>query len=206
MRPFNFEKVKSAAEASAMKSAVSQYIAGGTNLVDLMKKNIAQPEKLIDVTTALSDAVNHQNNKLQIGAMASNTKVANSKDVTEKFPLISKAILAGASPQIRNMASSAGNLLQRTRCPYFYDITTPCNKRKPNSGCSAIDGANRMSAVAGLSSPSRSYGATIRRAAALAAARSCLNRDWPPARRRCAKPRRSRDCRRRDGNERCRPA
>lgn len=149
MRPFNFEKVKSAAEVSAMKSAVSQYIAGGTNLVDLMKKNIAQPEKLIDVTTALSDAVNHQNNSLQIGAMASNSKVANNKEVVEKFPLISKAILAGASPQIRNMASSAGNLLQRTRCPYFYDITTPCNKRKPNSGCSAIDGANRMSAVAG---------------------------------------------------------
>lgn len=149
MRPFNFEKVKSAAEASTMKSAVSQYIAGGTNLVDLMKKNIAQPEKLIDITTALSDSVSYQNNILQIGAMASNSKVANNKDVIEKFPLISKAILAGASPQIRNMASSAGNLLQRTRCPYFYDITTPCNKRKPNSGCSAISGVNRMSAIAG---------------------------------------------------------
>lgn len=149
MRPFNFEKVKSAAEASGMKSADSQYIAGGTNLVDLMKKNIAQPEKLIDVTTALSDSVIHEDNRLRIGAMASNTKVANHKEVIGRFPLISKAILAGASPQIRNMASSAGNLLQRTRCPYFYDVTTPCNKRKPNSGCSAIDGANRMSAVAG---------------------------------------------------------
>ncbi|UZT99232.1 xanthine dehydrogenase family protein subunit M [Chryseobacterium fluminis] len=149
MRPFNFEKVKSAAEASAMKSAVSQYIAGGTNLVDLMKKNIAQPEKLIDITTALSDTIEDQNTGLKIGAMASNRKVADDKAVIEKFPLISKAILAGASPQIRNMASTAGNLLQRTRCPYFYDITTPCNKRKPNSGCSAIGGANRMSAVAG---------------------------------------------------------
>ncbi|SEM28566.1 xanthine dehydrogenase YagS FAD-binding subunit [Chryseobacterium taichungense] len=149
MRPFNFEKVKSTAEASSMKSAVGQYIAGGTNLVDLMKKNITQPETLIDVTIALSNTVNHQNNILQIGAMASNSKIANNKDVVEKFPLISKAILAGASPQIRNMASSAGNLMQRTRCPYFYDITTPCNKRKPNSGCSALHGANRMSAVAG---------------------------------------------------------
>ena len=149
MRPFNFEKVKSAAEASAMKSAVSQYIAGGTNLVDLMKKNIAQPEKLIDITTALSDTIDDQNTGIKIGAMVSNSKVADHKEVITKFPLISKAILAGASPQIRNMASTAGNLLQRTRCPYFYDITTPCNKRKPNSGCSAIGGANRMSAVAG---------------------------------------------------------
>lgn len=149
MRPFNFEKVKSAAEASVMKSAVSQYIAGGTNLVDLMKKNIAQPEKLIDITTALSDTIDDQNTGIKIGAMVSNSKVADHKEVITKFPLISKAILAGASPQIRNMASTAGNLLQRTRCPYFYDITTPCNKRKPNSGCSAIGGANRMSAVAG---------------------------------------------------------
>jgi xanthine dehydrogenase YagS FAD-binding subunit len=82
--------------------------------------------------------------------MASNSKVANSKDVTEKFPLISKAILAGASPQIRNMASSAGNLLQRTRCPYFSILQHPATRRKPNSGCSAIDGANRMSAVADI--------------------------------------------------------
>jgi len=149
MRPFNFEKVNSVAEASAMKSVNKQFIAGGTNLVDLMKKNIAQPETLIDVHLALTNSIDYQNNVLIIGAVASNTKVAVDKEVIEKFPLISKAILAGASPQIRNMASSAGNLLQRTRCPYFYDITTPCNKRKPNSGCSAVDGNNRMSAIAG---------------------------------------------------------
>lgn len=149
MRPFNFEKVNSAPEALALKSAKSQYISGGTNLVDLMKKNITQPEALIDVTSAISNSVEKKNTKLTIGAMASNNKVAKDNYVLDKFPLISKSILAGASPQIRNMASSAGNLLQRTRCPYFYDITTPCNKRKPNSGCSAIDGGNRMSAIAG---------------------------------------------------------
>lgn len=149
MRPFNFEKVHSAPEALALKSSKSNYIAGGTNLVDLMKKNIAQAETLIDVTTAISNGVENKNTSLSIGAMASNNKVATDKNVLDKYPLISKAILAGASPQIRNMASSAGNLLQRTRCPYFYDITTPCNKRKPNSGCSAIDGGNRMSAIAG---------------------------------------------------------
>lgn len=149
MRPFNFEKVNTVAEASAMKSVNKQFIAGGTNLVDLMKKNIAQPETLIDVHLALTNSIDYQNNVLIIGAVASNTKVAVDKEVIEKFPLIYKAILAGASPQIRNMASSAGNLLQRTRCPYFYDITTPCNKRKPNSGCSAVDGNNRMSAIAG---------------------------------------------------------
>jgi len=149
MRPFNLEKVNTVAEISLIKSAKRQFISGGTNLVDLMKKNVAQPETLIDVTSALSNNVSFQKDILNIGAMASNSLVANHKDVLEKFPLISKAILAGASPQIRNMASSAGNLLQRTRCPYFYDVTTPCNKRKPNSGCSAIEGNNRMSAVAG---------------------------------------------------------
>jgi len=149
MRPFNFEKVNSAPDALALKSGKSQYIAGGTNLVDLMKKNIAQPETLIDVTTAISNIVENKNSVVTIGAMASNNKVATDKNILEKHPLISKAILAGASPQIRNMASSAGNLLQRTRCPYFYDITMPCNKRKPNSGCSAVDGGNRMSAIAG---------------------------------------------------------
>jgi xanthine dehydrogenase YagS FAD-binding subunit len=151
MRPFNFEKIKSAPEELTLKNAKSQYIAGGTNLVDLMKKNIAQPDILIDVTAAIPNTVAEIDDVLSIGGMASNNKVATDRNVLKKFPLISRAILAGASPQIRNMASSAGNLLQRTRCPYFYDITTPCNKRKPNSGCSAIQGNNRMSAVAGYS-------------------------------------------------------
>ncbi len=149
MRPFTFEKARSSEDALSKKNSDSHFIAGGTNLVDLMKKTIAQPQQLIDVTGALSSEVNLTNNILTIGAMASNSRVASDKIVKEKFPLISQAILAGASPQIRNMASSSGNLLQRTRCPYFYDISTPCNKRNPGSGCSAIDGANRMSAVVG---------------------------------------------------------
>lgn len=149
MRPFNIQKVDSVDGVSKIKSVNKQVIAGGTNLVDLMKKNVVQPDILIDITSALSKKISFKKEILQIDALASNTQVANDKDVKEKFPLISKAILAGASPQIRNMASSAGNLLQRTRCPYFYDVTTPCNKRKPNSGCSALEGNNRMSAVAG---------------------------------------------------------
>ena len=151
MRPFNIQKIDSTADISKIKSVNKQVIAGGTNLVDLMKKNVAQPDTLIDITSALSKKVSVKNDVLHIDAMASNSQVASHKEVSEKFPLISKAILAGASPQIRNMASSAGNLLQRTRCPYFYDVTTPCNKRKPDSGCSAIEGNNRMSAVAGYS-------------------------------------------------------
>jgi len=149
MRPFNFEKVKTVAEATSKKSVNSQFIAGGTNLVDLMKKNISQPDVLIDITSAMSKEIRFEKRQLNIGAMVSNTKVATDQQVLDKFPLLSKAILAGASPQIRNMASSAGNLLQRTRCPYFYDVTTPCNKRKPESGCSAAEHGTRMSAVAG---------------------------------------------------------
>ncbi len=149
MRPFNIQKVESLADIAKIKSVEKQVIAGGTNLVDLMKKNVAQPDILIDVTSVLSKKIILKDKILQIDALASNSQVANDKVVIEKFPLIAKAILAGASPQIRNMASSAGNLLQRTRCPYFYDVTTPCNKRKPNTGCSAIEGNNRMSAVAG---------------------------------------------------------
>lgn len=151
MRPFTFEKAQSAADAISKKGTGNQFIAGGTNLVDLMKKNIARPEVVITVTSALSKDISYEDNRLQIGAMASNTQVATHKRVLDKFPLISKAVLAGASPQIRNMASSAGNLLQRTRCPYFYDITTPCNKRNPQSGCSAAQDGTRMSAVAGYS-------------------------------------------------------
>lgn len=149
MRPFNIQKVDSVDGVSKIKSVNKQVIAGGTNLVDLMKKNVSQPDTLIDITAALSKKVSFKKDILKIDALASNSQVASDKDVKDKFSLISKAILAGASPQIRNMASSAGNLLQRTRCPYFYDVTTPCNKRKPNSGCSALEGNNRMSAVAG---------------------------------------------------------
>jgi len=151
MRPFLFSKSSAITQALAKKNGTTQYIAGGTNLVDLMKKHIAEPESVIDITSALPTKIEATAKGIQIGAMMRNTPLANDPIILAKYPLVAKAILAGASPQIRNMASTGGNLLQRTRCPYFYDITTPCNKRKPGSGCSAIHGENRMSAVVGYS-------------------------------------------------------
>jgi xanthine dehydrogenase YagS FAD-binding subunit len=149
MRPFNFIKENSLKGILASNNGASKYIAGGTNLVDLMKKDIAQPDTLIDITTALSNKIEQGAKSIKIGAMVTNAAVANHENILSNYPLISKAILAGASAQIRNMASTGGNLLQRTRCPYFYDFTAPCNKRKPNSGCSSLGGENRMSAVIG---------------------------------------------------------
>ncbi len=151
MRPFTFTPSKNTATAIAAKNDAAQFIAGGTNLVDLMKKHIAQPSTLLDITTSLSDKIEETKKGIRLNAMARNSTVANDSLVTSRYPLVAKAILAGASPQIRNMASTGGNLLQRTRCPYFYDTTTPCNKRKPGSGCSALQGENRMSAIVGYS-------------------------------------------------------
>ncbi len=151
MRPFSFSKTNNAAKAVAAKKDQVQFVAGGTNLVDLMKKHIAQPEALIDVTASLSDKIEPTTKGLRIGAMVRNSALTTNSEILSKYPLIAKAVLAGASPQIRNMASTGGNLLQRTRCPYFYDITSPCNKRKPGSGCSAVQGENRMSALVGYS-------------------------------------------------------
>ena len=151
MRPFLFSKSSAINQALAKKNSTTQYIAGGTNVVDLMKKHISEPESLVDITSALPSKIEATAKGIQIGAMVRNTPLANDPKILAKYPLVSKAILAGASPQIRNMASTGGNLLQRTRCPYFYDVTTPCNKRKPGSGCSAIQGENRMSAIVGYS-------------------------------------------------------
>lgn len=151
MRPFLFSKSSAANQALAKKNHSTQFIAGGTNLVDLMKKHIANPESLVDISSALPNKVENTAKGISIGAMMRNSATANDPIILAKSPLVAKAILAGASPQIRNMASAGGNLLQRTRCPYFYDVTTPCNKRQPGSGCSAINGENRMSAVAGYS-------------------------------------------------------
>ena len=151
MRPFDFTQAPDVKKALFKKNDVTQFIAGGTNLVDLMKKNISKPEQLVDVTIALENKVEPDTNGIRIGAMVRNSALANDTAVRERFPLLAKAILAGASPQIRNMASTAGNLLQRTRCPYFYDVSTPCNKRAPGTGCSAINGENRMNAVIGYS-------------------------------------------------------
>lgn len=151
MKPFNFFKQTTLSKILTQKNSNSFFIAGGTNLVDLMKKNIAQPDELIDISEAVSKKIESTTTGLRIGALVSNSAVADDALVLKSFPLLAKAILAGASPQIRNMASSGGNLLQRTRCPYFYDLTAPCNKRNVGSGCSALDGENRMSAIIGYS-------------------------------------------------------
>lgn len=151
MKPFDLKKQATAKAAVTGFRAGTKFIAGGTNLVDLMKKNIEQPDQLFDVVDALPSGIEMLSNGIRIGAMARNSAVAENPAIQENYSLLSKAILKGASPQIRNMASVAGNLLQRTRCPYFYDITAPCNKRKPGAGCSAIKGDNRMAALFGAS-------------------------------------------------------
>lgn len=151
MRPFAYIKPKNSKEALRSKTPTGAYIAGGTNLVDLQKKNIAVPQEVLDITTVLSDRIDLKRGDVEIGAMVRNTTAAIDPTIIAQFPVVSKAILAGASPQIRNMASVGGNLLQRTRCPYFYNTSLPCNKREPGSGCGAYDGENRMSAVIGYS-------------------------------------------------------
>lgn len=151
MRPFTYNRPQNIAQAISGKNENTQFIAGGTNLLDLMKKHIAQPETLVEVQNILSDAIQTTADGLQIGAMARNSAVATHTEVLARFPLVAKAILAGASPQIRNMASTAGNLMQRTRCSYFYDAALPCNKRKPGSGCGALKGNNHNSAIIGYS-------------------------------------------------------
>jgi xanthine dehydrogenase YagS FAD-binding subunit len=148
------------ARAGAVKDALSeftpnngtQFIAGGTNLIDLMKENVARPSRLIDVSRLpLNQIEETRDGGLRLGATVTNADTAWHPEVERRYPLLSKAILAGASAQIRNMATNGGNLLQRTRCCYFYDLATPCNKREPGSGCSAIEGFNRMHAILGAS-------------------------------------------------------
>jgi xanthine dehydrogenase YagS FAD-binding subunit len=130
----------------------SRFIAGGTNLVDLMKENVMRPDRLIDINGLHLDNIHHlDDGRLFLGALATNADTAWHPVVETHYPLLSKAILAGASPQLRNMATNGGNLMQRTRCYYFYDTATPCNKREPGSGCSAINGYNRIHAILGTS-------------------------------------------------------
>jgi xanthine dehydrogenase YagS FAD-binding subunit len=143
-------KQKAALEAVA-KEQKAVFIAGGTNLLDLMKRGIVAPEKLVDITKLPLKKITHENGNLQIGALALNSEVALHKLVREKQPLLAQALQAGASGQLRNMATLGGNMLQRTRCPYFYDTALPCNKREPGSGCGALAGFNRMHAIFGYS-------------------------------------------------------
>jgi xanthine dehydrogenase YagS FAD-binding subunit len=133
-------------------SGEAKFIAGGTNLIDLMKENVERPSRLVDINRLpLAEIKATPDGGLRLGALATNTDVAYHPEVERRYPLLSKAILAGASPQLRNMATVGGNLMQRTRCYYFYDTATPCNKRKPGTGCSAIDGFNRIHGILGTS-------------------------------------------------------
>lgn len=129
-----------------------KFIAGGTNLLDLMKVNVEQPDHLIDITQIAHNKIEDlPDGGLRLGALVTNADTAWNEQVEKRYPLLSKTILAGASPQLRNMATNGGNLMQRTRCYYFYDTATPCNKREPGSGCSAIGGYNRILAILGTS-------------------------------------------------------
>ena len=153
MHPFKIVQPANSKEAIAMMNgSTSKFIGGGTNLVDLMKMIIEKPERLIDINKLdLKKIETGRNGSMIIGALVKNSDLAYHPTTRKAYPLLSEAILAGASGQLRNMASTAGNIMQRTRCWYFYDTAAPCNKRNPGSGCSAISGYNRMHAVLGTS-------------------------------------------------------
>ncbi|MBQ0928148.1 FAD binding domain-containing protein [Saccharopolyspora endophytica] len=153
MRPFHYERVADVDSAVSVLAETpgAEYLAGGTNLVDLMKLEVAAPEVLVDVRPLTSDQIEDHDGTLRIGASVTNSALAADPLVRQRFPLLSQAVLAGASPQLRNLATTGGNLLQRTRCGYFQDITTPCNKREPGSGCSAREGFHREHAILGAS-------------------------------------------------------
>jgi xanthine dehydrogenase YagS FAD-binding subunit len=154
MKPFTYERAHSPAEAAAAAARIqgAKFIAGGTNLLDLMKLQIETPAHLVDVNGLGLDKIEATpEGGLRIGALVRNTDLAADPRVRRDYGLLSRALLAGASGQLRNKATTAGNLLQRTRCPYFYDTNQPCNKRQPGSGCAAVGGFSRQHAVVGAS-------------------------------------------------------
>jgi xanthine dehydrogenase YagS FAD-binding subunit len=154
MKPFTYERARSPAEAATVAARVpgAKFIAGGTNLLDLMKLQIETPTHLIDVNGLALDKIEPtQEGGLRIGALVRNTDLAADPRVRRDYAVLSRALLAGATGQLRNKATTAGNLLQRTRCPYFYDTNLPCNKRRPGSGCSALGGVTRQLAIIGSS-------------------------------------------------------
>ena len=153
MNRFDYVRPGTVAEAVQALGAdpAARFIAGGTNLLDLMKYDVEKPGKLIDITRLPLGEIEERDGGLRIGALVTNAALAYDARIKERYPLLSSAILAGASAQLRNAASTGGNLLQRTRCYYFYDTATPCNKREPGTGCSAIGGVNRIHAILGAS-------------------------------------------------------
>jgi len=154
MQPFNYVAVTQQQQAVDAISAnpAAAFLAGGTNLIDEMKLNLQTPRQLVDINALpMANIERSPDGGLRIGAMVRNSDLAWNDDVRQRYPLLSEALLSGASPQLRNMASTGGNLLQHTRCYYFRDVSSPCNMRQPGSGCSAIDGYNRIHAVLGTS-------------------------------------------------------
>ncbi|GAB3959602.1 xanthine dehydrogenase family protein subunit M [Spirosoma harenae] len=158
MRPFTYTRAKDATSAIKLltENVNAKFLAGGTNLLDLMKEDVERPNTLIDISElGLTEIKSISNGASQggisIGGLGKNTDAANHPLIRQNYPLLTQAILAGASGQIRNMATNGGNLLQRTRCPYFYEVAMPCNKRAPGTGCGAREGINRMHAIFGWS-------------------------------------------------------
>jgi len=153
MNPFLYTRSTAATGAiqSMVKAPHAQFLAGGTNLIDLMKMGVVVPERLVDINPLPLKGIQKMGTGLRIGALATNSEVADHPLILQGYPLLSLAINAGASPQLRNMATVGGNMMQRTRCNYFFDTSMPCNKRSPGSGCGALEGYNRMHALFGAS-------------------------------------------------------
>jgi xanthine dehydrogenase YagS FAD-binding subunit len=154
MRPFKYVRASDAGEAARTVAANPQakFLAGGTNILDLMKEDVERPNELVDLTRLkLTEIKAAPGGGVTIGALAKNTDTANHPLIRQNYPLLTQAIVAGASGQLRNMATNGGNLMQRTRCQYFYDTAMPCNKREPGSGCGALEGLNRIHAIFGWS-------------------------------------------------------
>src|SRR5918998_341548 len=153
MRPFKYTRASQASTAAGAVAGNPQakFLAGGTNLLDLMKEDVECPTELVDLTRLKLTEIRRTNGGVSIGALATNGATANHPLIRQGYPLLTQAIVAGASGQLRNMATNGGNLMQRTRCQYFYDTAMPCNKREPGTGCGALDGLNRIHAILGWS-------------------------------------------------------
>ncbi|MDF2825654.1 MAG: yagS1, partial [Mycobacterium sp.] len=151
MRPYTYTAVDSVPTATAQTGAGTAFLAGGTTLVDLMKLEVLTPQRVVDINALPLTGITVGADGLRIGALERMTDVAEHPAVRRDYALISQALELSASPQLRNMASMGGNLLQRTRCTYYRDVSMPCNRRSPGSGCPAVDGVNRMHAVLGTS-------------------------------------------------------
>ncbi len=153
MRPFKYTRASDpdAAARAMTANPEAKFLAGGTNILDLMKEDVERPNELVDLTRLKLAEIKSTGEGVSIGALATNTDTANHPLIRGNYPLLTQAIVAGASGQLRNMATNGGNLMQRTRCQYFYDTATPCNKREPGTGCGAFEGLNRLHAIFGWS-------------------------------------------------------